>query len=515
MRRIKNINNKGEVVNWYDVNSGEKAKHNEKDIVSGLYWNEYTERWGKKKSKKQWVNNSKLKLYDFKYYGLDRIANDLGSDQKENVGFFLTMQYQKQVGSGFKAEDWAYIYWSVEELRRYLGYKFEDIIKYLRRNKIVSVERSTSKIRGDRRYWLIMLNKGFKEVDGYVYHEVAIKDLKLEQSISKYYQSILNQRDSGLKYIEGVLDNSSLIINDLDAVLEQIWVRKLAKNKAELENEFVSTRFKKAIIKKQVNLDAYKMNYKRDLKRYYDYIVQVQQTEMIEQRRVLYSLVKSDYGSRISHMYSNAPKIYRKFLKIEGEEVAEVDIVASQPSFLCVLFERGDRMERTKGMFEQASQDYLNMMLDLSANQGLDIYRYMAVKLRGEDHANNDDSRADMKSLFYKLMFGNPVHAINSKLSREEVCTKIFGNEFYQFILALSKKDLGYDIRNDKNLSFLLQRTESKFISIVTDRLIKENLKYLPLYDSLIVKKSDATQVKAAFIDVFKEQGLAHILKVK
>lgn len=515
MLRLKQFNNKGEKVDWYDKESGLAVKHNQKDKETGYYWNEFVGRWCIKKSKKQCLIDSRIKLYDFKFYGLDRIAEDFGYDQKEAIGLFLTMQYQKQVGSGFKADDWGFIYWSVEELRRYLGYQYEGVIKVLIRKKIIEVERSYSKVRGDRRYWMIMLNQGFKEGEDSNYVIVAMKDQMLEHSIADYYQSILNQRNSGLKYLEGVLDSCSLIINDLDSVLEQMWIRKLALNKADLENEFVGKRSKRAIIKKQADLDAYKINYKRDLKRYYDYIVQVQQAELIEQKRMLYSLIKSDFGSRISHMYSNAPKIFRKYLKIDGEEVAEVDIVASQPSFLCVLVERGDRMHRIKGIFKEASQGYLKMMLDLSYNQGLDIYKYMAVKLRGEEHAYNNSSRADMKSIFYKLIFGNPVYNINSKLSREEVCTKIFGKEFYQFILKLSKKDLGYGIRKDKNLSFLLQRTESKFISIVTDRLIKENIKYLPLYDSIITKKSQAQRVKSIFNQVINEQELAHILRVK
>ena len=515
MNSLKHYNNKGVKIDWYDASSGEVPKHNQKNKESGYYWNEFVGRWCIKKSKKQLLVDSKLMLYDFTHYGLVRIAEDFGYDQKESVGLFLTMQYQKQVGRGFKAEDWGFIYWSVEELRRYLGYQYQEIISLLRSKRIIKVDRKNSKVRGDRRHWMITLDQKFKQKDERNYDVVALKDQKLERSIADYYQSILDQRDSGLKYIEGVLDSSSLIIDDLDKVLEQMWIRKLAKTKAELDNEFIGKKIKKEIIKKQADLDVYKINYKRDLKRYYDYIVQVQQTDLIEQKRVLYSLVKSDYGSRISHMYSNAPKIYRRYLKIDGEEVAEVDIVASQPSFLCVLFERGDRMQRTKEMFNLDNQSYLNMMLGLSTIKGLDIYRYMAVKLRGEDHANNDDSRSDMKSLFYKLIFGNPEYSINSKLSRKEVCTKIFGTEFYQFILELSKKDLGYGIRKDKNLSFLLQRTESKFISIVTDRLIKEDIKYLPLYDSLIIKKSQAQRVKSIFIDVINEQGLAHILRVK
>ena len=382
MLRLKQLNNKGDVIDWYDMESGIKVKHNQKNKETGYYWNEFAGRWCIKKSKKKLLADSKIKVYDFKYYGLNRIVEDLGLMQKESVGLFLTVQYQKQVGSGFKAEDWNFVYWNVDELRRYLGYKYDDIINILSLKRIIYVDRPISKVRGDRRKWLIMLNKGFKEVHGDIYDIVSLKDNKLEKSIISYYKKIISQRDNNLKNLEVVLNNTSLIINDLDIILEHMWLRKLELNKADLASEFVSKKDKKAINKKQADLDVYKIDYKRDLKRYYNYIDQVQHTELDEQKRVLYALIKSDFGGRISHLYSNAPKLFRKFLRIDSEEVVEVDIVASQPSFLCLLFERGARMSRLKDIFNHDNQGYLDMMHDLSSIQGLDIYRYMAVKSR-------------------------------------------------------------------------------------------------------------------------------------
>ena len=184
MTSLKQYNNKGEKVDWYDASSGEVPKHNQKDKVSGYYWNEFVGRWCIKKSKKQKLVDGKLKLYDFKYYGLDRIAEDFGYDQKESIGLFMTMQYQKQVGRGYKAEDWGFIYWSVEELRRYLGYQYQEIIGVLRSKRIIKVDRQYSKVRGDRRHWMIMLDQKFKQSNEGNYEVVVLKDPKLERSIA-------------------------------------------------------------------------------------------------------------------------------------------------------------------------------------------------------------------------------------------------------------------------------------------------------------------------------------------
>ena len=41
MTSLKQYNNKGEQVDWYDASSAEVPKHNQKDQESGYYWNEF------------------------------------------------------------------------------------------------------------------------------------------------------------------------------------------------------------------------------------------------------------------------------------------------------------------------------------------------------------------------------------------------------------------------------------------------------------------------------------------
>ena len=82
-------------------------------------------------------------------------------------------------------------------------------------------------------------------------------------------------------------------------------------------------------------------------------------------RKYYYNIKVDEYGNRLSHIVSNMPKIYRKDLKIDGEEVVEIDINASQPSFLCLLFEKGYRLKFTKGIFEKYNNEkYMNYEID-------------------------------------------------------------------------------------------------------------------------------------------------------
>jgi bifunctional DNA-binding transcriptional regulator/antitoxin component of YhaV-PrlF toxin-antitoxin module len=213
------------------------------------------------------------------------------------------------------------------------------------------------------------------------------------------------------------------------------------------------------------------------------------------------------------HLYSNAPKEFRKYLKIEGEEVVEIDIKSSQPSFLYVLLIKGYlfKKEFRDKIISNYPQDYLNMLSVVKSGDKLDFYNYMAIRLYGLGYAKNKNVRSQMKTLFYQIVFGKPVGKL-AGLDKKVLIIKLFGEGFYIFLVELSNQKLDLIKDHYKNLSKLLQKKEADIINMVMNKL---DIPFLPLYDSLIVKKKDANQAIAAFNDIFKEQGLAHILKVK
>ena len=455
-------------------------------------------------------------MYDFKYYPLSKIKEDFGNEYSEKIGMFLSMQYDKHLGSGYKINEWEFIYWDTKDLNRLLSYKWMDIIDKLLDLKILKINKDRSRYDFGKSVWFFMLSKEFIKVDEVISNKIAVKDERYVKSIIGYYKKILRDRSGILKYLEAVIGNSILIIDNLDSILNRMWNKKLEDDKAELDNEFIGRDDKKAISKRLNDIDGYEREYKAIIKSFYDYLIMIQGIDNVSVKKGLFGLRVSSFGGRISHLYSNAPKEFRRYLKIDNKEVIEIDIKASQPSFLCLLFERGKVLKFTKGVFDSNQEDYINMIKYLSSNKKEDIYSYMAYKLRGKNHLYNDKSRGDMKKLFYKIVFGNPKYKIG-KYNRKDLCTEIFGSEFYRFIDELAKVDLekkNVDKRY-KNLAFLLQQTESRFLSIIMDKLIDRGLSFLPLYDSLIVKISDADIVKSVFNDVIEEQGLTGILKIK
>lgn len=500
-------------VDWYDEASGIEVKHNQRNIVTGKYWNEFKGEWCTKKSKKVLLSEGSIVLYDFSFYSIDEIKKDFGSGLYEKVGLFISKLYQDQLKGRFKAGDENWVYWSRADLDRFLTYKWKEVVdKLIAFGKVEKFfKASRYKVGSELRYF--KLNDGFWSDGNPIKAKIRLIDARYELSIKAYYNALINDRKGILKVLEGTLDKTSLIIKDIDKVINKKWLDKVDRENAELSNDFISKREKGRISKKLGDLNKYEREYKVVLRCYYDLLVEIQDKQFIDEKRAHYRLNTSDFGGRIVHLYSNTPREFRKYLKIEGEEVEEIDIRSSQPSFLYVMLDRGYlfRGELRDKLIENYPQEYLNMLSVVNAGDRLDFYNYMAIKLYGLGYAKNRNVRLQMKTLFYRIIFSNPRDKI-AGFDKRTLIIKLFGNGFYNFLLELSKQKLDLSKDHYKNLSKLLQKQESDLLYKVMVRL---EVPYLPLYDSLIVKKSDTAHVRAVFKDVFKELHLAHILKVK
>ena len=112
------------------------------------------------------------------------------------------------------------------------------------------------------------------------------------------------------------------------------------------------------------------------------------------------------------------------------------------------------------------------------------------------------------------MVFGNPTTKIGGR-SKREICAKLFGYDFYDFLVKLSNGSLDWDInKRYKNLSALLQREEAAFLDEVMDDLRNTGVPFIPLYDSLIVKKTDEIYVREAFKRVISEKNLFGVITI-
>jgi hypothetical protein len=500
-------------VDWYDESMG-MPKHGQRHRVSKKYYNEFKEEWCSKRSKKVLLDKSKLVLFDFKFYSISKIKDDYELDY-EKVAMFITRLYLMHY-RGYKVDDWKVIYWSYDDLVTFLGFRWIDILEKLNDDGIVNYKEVKFKRDPTKMLKYFMLNKGFTLVEGDVYQEVYLRDGTYEERILHYYKVLARARTGIAKAIEKTMDETELVIKtDIDKLNESIWDEKQITDDALLTNDYTSKKELAKIKRRRKDLLKSKIEYKGILKRYYNYLCRVQACNSIDEKRALYGINADSFGHRVSHMFSNAPRKYRKHLTIEGESVVEIDIKSSQPSFLHALFNKWLDLDNADRFKVVPPNSFIDKMAMLAGSDKLDLYKYMAMKVKGIAKIGDSTSRAEMKKLFYAIVLGDPVHKLKGQ-DKKKLVDELFGYGFYEFLTELAKIDFGLEVdRKAKNLVALLQREESSFLNSVMLKLVEDGICFLPLYDSLIVKSSDAEAVKSAFRTAILEQKLTGIVQLK
>lgn len=499
-------------VDWYDESMG-MPKHGQMHRVTKKYYNDFKQEWCSKRSKKVLLDKSKLVLFDFKFYSISKIKEDYKLDY-EKVAMFITRLYLMHY-RGYKVDDWKFIYWTYDDLITFLGVNWIDILEKLNEDGIVVYKEVKLKRDPTKMLKYFMLNRRFTLEEG-VYQEVYLRDGTYEARILNYYKELARPRTGIAKAIEKTMDKTELVIKmDIDELNESIWDDKQIEDDALLANEYTSKKELAKIKRRRKDLVKSKIEYKGILKRYYNYLRRVQACDSIDEKRALYGINADTFGLRISHMFSNAPRKYRKHLTIEGESVVEIDIKSSQPSFLHALLIKWvdiDYVDRFKAIPPNLFIDKMRM---LAGKKRLDLYKYMAMKVKGIAKIGDDTSREVMKKLFCSLVLGDPIYDLKGQ-AKKKLVDELFGYGFYEFLTELAKLDFGLAVkRRANNMVALLQREESSFLNSVLTKLVDDGICFLPLYDSLIVKSSDAEAVKSAFRSAILEQKLTGIIQLK
>ena len=500
-------------VDWYDESMG-MPKHGQMHRVTKKYYNDLKQAWCSKRSKKVILDKSKLILYDFKFYSISKIKEDYKLDY-EKVAMFITRLYLMHY-RGYKVDDWKFVYWSYDDLVTFLGVKWIYILEKLNEDGIVLYKEVKLKRDPTKMLKYFMLNRRFTLVEGGVYQEVFLRDGTYEQRIIRFYKSLTRARTGIAKAIEKTMDKTELVIKtDIDKLNESIWDDKQITDDALLANDYTSNKELAKIKRRRKDLTKSKIEYKGILKRYYNYLCRVQACNSIDEKRALYGINADTFGFRISHMFSNAPRKYRKHLTIEGENVVEIDIKSSQPSFLHALFIKWVDIEYADRFKAIPPNLFIDKMRMLAGNKRLDLYKYMAMKVKGIAKIGDNTSREVMKKLFCSLVLGDPAFELKGQ-DKKWLLDELFGYGFYDFLKDLAQLDFGLEVkRKANNMVALLQREESAFLNSVMLKLVEDGVCFLPLYDSLIVKSSDAEAVKSAFRTAILEQKLTGIIQLK
>jgi len=192
---------------------------------------------------------------------------------------------------------------------------------------------------------------------------------------------------------------------------------------------------------------------------------------------------KFDSYGRFHSNFTILKKIIRqKYLKIDGDDVCELDIVNSQPFFLSIIIKK-------------------NMV---NYKEFKDVMRYIFVVNNGiiyddlVDRVNSIKNRTDAKKLMYRVLFGKN----NDSILPSKIFKGLYPN-VYKFIKKYKEDKGDYKIMSND-----LQRIESEFIfSNVIDKIIKKNknIKIITIHDSIIYPCKHEKVVNNIFNNEFQK----------
>lgn len=165
---------------------------------------------------------------------------------------------------------------------------------------------------------------------------------------------------------------------------------------------------------------------------------------------------EDSFGNRLHSIFSRLPKEVRQnYVTVNLKSTVELDLKQSQPTFLAKILEE-----------EMGENSFSNAI-----NSGIDIYELMY------------GDREKGKGRIYYVFFGERMP-----------------KEFYKTfpdaapivdMLKYRKTEGNNSDKEYSNLAYILQREESKVFREVWKELIKNNISFIPVHDSIIVKEED------------------------
>lgn len=492
---------------------------------------------------KKYDHNKISKVYEFEYYNINDIENDFGK-RKWRIGKFLDLLYRKRIrirgnDDGDYLSVKGFVYVSNKDIDGILGISHsKDSIKILVDKGLIFKDDSGNK-RNKFDYNMMLsffkLNDEFfncnkKKIeieDGILNRYLDKRNKRVEEDFIKKYES-----DRLLLYEKYCCTNSDLNIQCLDEVIDLRVENKLNEMNEKLSWDFVGVKIKDRINKNLNDVEGWKTKYRIDKKNEYDIIVDDLNYLKSNKFSDLDNVFKRDgYGKRLYNSYSRVIREYRKYIKIDNEEVVELDIKSCFLSLLYVFIKRLNsdidddlvidvkkKLNKLDGSFESRNGiEFVNKFKSIFENDG--IYNnednsiefrdyYDLIRLSYSEKKYNELSRNSFKELVFKVLFSDSIIKKTIKMGDEnidEIENRLFGVEGKILINDLRKIDLRNWIENNggrikkynrgNNISLILMIYENKVMDIIRLKLMNKRIKFISVFDSLLVKKSDYKKV--------------------
>ena len=493
--------------------------------------------------------SKKFEMYDFEFFGIDVIEEIFGYKKKYRVGKFISLIYKKSIRSRNK-EDRSYlnrngfVYVSKREIEDLLGSRYYlNLIKSLSKRGIVKFRREgRSKYDYNKKLWFFKLNDKFFNC---VKSRVKIEDDLLNRRLDKLNDFKkkklglddnieIEKLDRLVLYELYSCRNSSLKIENLDEVIERRINNKLSELKDKISWVWLSKKKKEKELNKISDLEKWKSDYRIELKNKYEIIIDdlknLKEGNYIELSESYFK--RDGYGERLYNLYSRVIREYREYVKIDNEEVIELDIKSCMISLLYV-FIKSLNSEKSNELVNDVKNKLLKLNNGNIENRNgkdfIDKYRIVFEKdgvfWSDKNEVEFDDfydlirisygiemyrsmSRRCFKDLLWSVLFSGKIKSRYIKIGKENIDKielRLLKNSGKNLNDDIKKIDLSNWIKNNggrrkkydrgNNVSLILMKMENNLMDIVRDNLINNEVKFISVFDSIMVKKSESKMV--------------------
>ena len=504
----------------------------------------------------------KYKIYNFEYFDLELIEELYGKGRKYGLGKFLSKLYKRTIVFKDVDEDDGYllnkgfVYLSKIEIERYLGsgkkngeFEWYTIIQSLSQRGIIKYRRSgNNPFDFNKKMWFFRLNDEFfncKKTYIDVESKTLIKWLNKQNNIS--LNKVIGDREKGVKgmdkfllYELDVCIGTDLSIDDLDLVIDQRISNKLSEYRDKLKWDWLGQKQKKKIVNKLFDEEIFIGRYKKLLKQKYNTL----QLDLEHLRKGEYFELSSEYfrrdnyGYRIYNIYSRCIREFRDHIKIDGEDTVEIDLKNSMISifyYFIKLINDGNKNSKyhlIKEVYHKLIKHndgeiddiklglfYLerwNYIIEYGEEFNNDYYNFLK-KESGYDEL----SRNSFKELLWLVLFGNEQQLQSLKLKDQnysEIKHLLLGQS--RFLVDDLRQISLYNwnkknYKKYKNISLILHTLERMIMDRVSEVMIKNNYKYISIFDSFIIKKSEGEEIQKLLNDTVESIDKVFTFRLK
>ena len=500
-------------VDWYDDASGHPPRHNQKHRITRKYWNSLRGEWCSKKSRKTPGSGQSVTMIDISSVTQTRILERFGVINSRKVSLFITVLMRTHLGRD-GVSDWKFHYMDNRTLKTFLGYRWEELVKQMVKMRIIKVRSAASKYNAEKTCLYFRLSRDFMWTRHEWPAETAIPDPKYARSIMQHYSRSVADRDPVLQHVEKGLDAGSLVIPDPELRFKEWWRVHLEKMRDRVYGSDITERERNRIERVLRQPEAFRAIHHRIFMAYLGHLHPVSSTMSGVERRFQYDIRRNNFTQGISHYLSGLPSDMRKHIRIENEATVEVRIRSSLPAFLYVLLHKWKHESSPFGMAQQIPKGYL-IRFEQAREEGMDMYGYMAEQMMGRDGINDPEARKEMHRLFSNIVFGK-INTGSEGPAMTALVSSLFGREFTVFLKQFKKLSTGLPLNfYHKNFYTLLHREVSEFMQDVMERAMRSGILFIPMFDTMIVKSSQARQMQEIFQATMKGRGLDKVLLLR